>query len=484
VQVDRSTGRKAAAALASLLLISACGDGPTSGHPIPAEIRILSTATQSGTPGWPLPDSIVVEVLDAEGNALPGVPVTWSASNGDDKIGRPADTTNVAGRASAEWTLGWNQGEQTLSISAGDLTPVTATATATIFHAASVTVGGGFACALNENGRAFCWGANFEGEMGNGTVGEAIRTPAPVAGDVVFTALTASSTHACGLALGGVAYCWGGNDNGETGTGSSARIVPIPTPVQTAIRFTHISAEGSGNWSNSTCGLTAGGEVWCWGFNGLGKLGDGTTNNSAVPVRVLSDRPFAYLQAGHFHSCATASGNGELWCWGEQEADTGAFGARPEGLYTTPVVVHPDFRFVQLSTGRNYTCALTVQHTAFCWGANWFGSLGTDPPTYGSTVPLPVAGGHSFVSLSAAGFESTHALTADGVLYRWGSPGGDQVQATPVRVTELRFTQIDSGESDPFVLYNNGSCGVATGGAVYCVDANDVLRGVPPAAEP
>jgi alpha-tubulin suppressor-like RCC1 family protein len=482
VQLARSTGRKAAAACSILLSISACGDGPTADHPIPAEIRLLSPATQSGTPGWPLSDSIVVEVLDADGNALAGVSVTWSASNGHDRLGRAADTTNIAGRAAAEWTLGWNEGEQTLSIAAGQLAPLTVTASATILHAASVTVGGGFACALSVAGQAFCWGWNQQGQVGNGTVGAPVRVPTPVAGDLAFTTLTASGAHICGLTAGGTAYCWGGNESGETGTGIPVLQVLTPTPVQTALRFIQISAEGSSNWSNSTCGLTAAGAAWCWGFNGLGKLGDGTTNNSSVPVRVLGDVPFDYIQTGYFHSCATAISNGELWCWGEQEADTGAFGDRPAGLYTTPVLVHPEFRFAQLSTGRNYTCGLTAEHAAFCWGTNWFGSLGTDPETYGSTVPLPVAGGHSFETLSAAGFESTHGLTTDGVLYRWGSPGNDQVQATPIRTTELRFTQTDSGE-EPFDL-SNGSCGITATNAVFCVTANDVLRGVPLPEEP
>ena len=482
MQLTPRSGRKAAAVICLLPVIWACGDGPTADRPIPAEMRLLSSVSHSGTPGWPLPDSIIVEVLDAEGNALPGVPVTWSASNGGDRLGRPADTTNIAGRAAAEWTLGSNEGEQSLAIRAGHLAPLTVSANASIFHAASVTVGGGFACALNQSGRALCWGWNYQGQVGNGTVSEPTRVPTPVSGDLMFIALTASDAHVCGLAADGAAYCWGSNENGETGTGSFALTVTTPTPVQTATRFTSISAEGTGTWSNSTCGLTAEGEAWCWGFNGLGKLGDGTTTNSAVPVRVLGGVPFSYVETGHFHSCATAASNGELWCWGEQEDNPGGLGARPAGAYTVPVVVHPDFRFTQLSTGRNYACGLTPQQAAYCWGTNWFGSLGTDPPSDATAVPLPVAGGHSFVKLSAAGFEGTHGLTPDGLIYRWGSVGNDNAQPTPVAVTQLQFTQMDGGQEP--VFQSNGSCGISLGGAVYCVDASDFLRGVPPPVEP
>lgn len=467
--------------LTSSSILLSCSDDPADAGPLPAEIRLLSPAAQSGTPGWPLSQAIVVEVVDADGNALAGVPIRWTASIPGTRLSPAANATNTAGRAEAVWTLGLDEGQQTLSISAGALEPVTVIATASILHAAYVTLGGGFACALVDGGRAYCWGMNLQGQLGNGTVGNPVTIPAPVAGDLVFTTLTASSSHVCGLVAGGEAYCWGGSDAGETGTGSFTQSVATPTPVQTALRFSHISAEGTSNWSNSTCGLTAAGEAWCWGFNGLGKLGDGTTTNSAVPVRVVSDVPFGYLHTGYFHSCATAAVSGELLCWGEQETNTGAFGARPEGIYSTPIVVHPEFRFSQLSTGRNYTCALTAQHTAYCWGANWFGSLGTDPPTSASATPLPVAGSLSFSGLSAAGFEGTHGLTMEGVLYRWGSPGGDIAQNTPVPAGSIRFTQFDSGE-EPF-YFSNGSCGITTTGAVYCVRADDVVLGVPAIAE-
>jgi hypothetical protein len=223
--------------------------------------------------------------------------------------------------------------------------------------------------------------------------------------------------------------------------------------------------------------LTETHEAWCWGDNTFGKLGDGTNTNSSVPVRVVGNVPFSYLQTGYFHTCGTAVANGVLWCWGEQEADTGAFGEKPEGLYPAPVEVHPNFQFEQVSTGRNYTCGLTAEHSAFCWGTNWFGSLGTDPPTSATPTPLPVAGGHSFVKLSAAGFESTHGLNPVGVVYRWGSPGNDVPQESPVPVTDLRFVRMDSGE-EPF-SFTNGFCGVTASGAVYCANSSDVVSGVP-----
>jgi alpha-tubulin suppressor-like RCC1 family protein len=250
--------------------------------------------------------------------------------------------------------------------------------------------------------------------------------------------------------------------------------------VQTTLRFTQISAEGIG-FANSTCGLTASGEAWCWGDNTFGKLGDGSTDNSPIPVRVQADVAFGSIHTGYFHSCGFGV-TGELWCWGEQEADPGAFGARPVGLYTTPVIVHEDFRFTRLETGRNFTCGLTAQHAAYCWGSDWFGSLGQGQVIEGSAVPLQVVGGHSFVDISSTYFEELHALTPDGALYRWGSPGNDQVQTTPVTVAQVGFTQMESGGS-PF---DGGyaACGVIAGGGVYCARDDGLVRGVPAPVTP
>ena len=102
----------AVAALPLLVWIGSCGDDPTGVPPVPAEIRLLSPATQSGTPGWPLSDSVIVEVLDRDGNALPGVLITWSTGNVGAKLGRSTNTTNIAGRVAAEWTLGWDEGHR------------------------------------------------------------------------------------------------------------------------------------------------------------------------------------------------------------------------------------------------------------------------------------------------------------------------------------------------------------------------------------
>src|SRR4051794_6415020 len=114
VQLAQSDVWKTFATLAVMVSIGSCADDPLADPPIAAQVRLLSSATQSGTPGWPLSDSVVVEVLDAAGNPVSGVRVIWSAANGGDKLGLSGDATNAAGRVAAEWSLGANEGEQSL----------------------------------------------------------------------------------------------------------------------------------------------------------------------------------------------------------------------------------------------------------------------------------------------------------------------------------------------------------------------------------
>jgi alpha-tubulin suppressor-like RCC1 family protein len=460
-------------ATAFLLALFACSDSTDDGGPVPAELRLLSSSTSTGTPGWPLADSVVVEVRDAQGNPMEGVRVNWT---GPGIISPAASTTNGDGRVAASWTLGLTERQQNISVTAGNLPAVTVSATGAAFHAEDVTVGGVFACAISA-GRAYCWGDNRFGQLGIGTTSNELAVvPQPVSGDLTFSDISAGGAVACGL-VNGAAYCWGSNESGETGTGVAGAPILRPTPVATALRFTGITAEGRQSWDNSVCGITPQGEVWCWGDNVWGKLGDGTQVNSPFPVRVQSDVVFSRVETGYFHACALSE-TAALWCWGEQETDGGGLGPRPKGFYTTPVSVADGYTFNDVSLGRDWTCGLTLENRAYCWGSNNSGELGVTLER--SAAPVAVSGGLSFLSLSAGNMEENIGLTSDLRLYRWGSIGNDARQFEPVPVTEsLSFLSADPGEF-PFERAAGGSCGIVSGGAVYCVDDQGrTPRGVP-----
>jgi alpha-tubulin suppressor-like RCC1 family protein len=128
---------------------------------------------------------------------------------------------------------------------------------------------------------AFCWGWNREGEVGDGTRTQRL-TPVRVLTDVRFSAASPESSHVCGVSTDGRAYCWGFNAHGQLGDGSFTESA-VPIAVVGGHHFTAVSA---GPLASHTCGVTPAQELYCWGLNSYGQLGDGTTDFRNVPVQV------------------------------------------------------------------------------------------------------------------------------------------------------------------------------------------------------
>ena len=196
---------------------------------------------------------------------------------------------------------------------------------------ASLSAGAYHTCGLVA-GEAYCWGANDHGQLGGGTAGnQTVTTPVKVAGGLSFTSLSAGGDATCGLTAGGVAYCWGGNFYGAVGDGSTTYRAS-PVPVGGGLTFANLSVS---DFSHA-CGVTLGGVAYCWGLNTDGQLGDGTTANELSPVVVREQPAFASVRPGGFHTCGL-TGDGAAYCWGANY--TAQLG---DGTYTarlTPVAV-------------------------------------------------------------------------------------------------------------------------------------------------
>ncbi|MBL8988156.1 MAG: chromosome condensation regulator RCC1 [Gemmatimonadetes bacterium] len=135
-------------------------------------------------------------------------------------------------------------------------------------------------CGIDLAGAAHCWGYNHVGQVGDGT--QLIRlTPVPVLGGHAFKAIAGGNNHMCGLDLGGLAHCWGGGAAGQLGNGNRPLVEPQPRAVAGGIQFVGIATAGV-----TTCAWTAAGTAYCWGFNNLGQVGDGTTTDRLLPTRI------------------------------------------------------------------------------------------------------------------------------------------------------------------------------------------------------
>jgi len=215
----------------------------------------------------------------------------------------------------------------------------------------AVSVGGvisdsGHACALTPNGGAYCWGWNSEGAVGNGSSGNYIE-PAPVAvalpvtDSAGFSVVSAGGEFvqfSCGVGLSGAVYCWGANFGGQLGTGSvgGSSFLPVPIAAPAGVTFTTVSAGGF-----HACAVATTGSVYCWGSNSNGQLGDGTTTDSPTPglVSAPAGVSFTSVSAGGFHSCAIANAPtlNTAYCWGANSSGQLGNGTTVDQL--TPVAV-------------------------------------------------------------------------------------------------------------------------------------------------
>ncbi|GIW53238.1 MAG: hypothetical protein KatS3mg081_2593 [Gemmatimonadales bacterium] len=272
-----------------------------------------------------------------------------------------------------------------------------------------IAAGDWHTCGLTPGGEAYCWGRNYAGQLGDGTTVDR-ATPVAVSGGVKFEAITLGEYHTCGLTAAGKAYCWGGDSWGQLGDGGSAAARTAPTSVAGNLVFKDISAG-----PEHTCALTFDGVAYCWGYNGRGQLGDGTTVAKGSPVAVSTNLVFDEIQAGGWHTCALTTA-GVAHCWGQNNA--GQMGDGTTTDRTTPVAVSGDYVFKQIEARRDHTCGLSVTGAVYCWGLNTSGQVG-DGTTSNRTVPTPVLGGLSFEAITTGGGH-TCGLLLGGEMYCWG----------------------------------------------------------------
>ena len=246
----------------------------------------------------------------------------------------------------------------------------------------TVIVGGINTCAVTTTGAAYCWGHNGHGQLGNSSTTHS-AVPVAVIGGLTFTTVTASGSHTCGVTTTGAAYCWGYNNYGELGNGSTTSSA-VPVAVIGGLTFTTLTAGGG----SQTCGLTTTGAAYCWGYNGEGQLGNGSTTHSAVPVAVIDGLTFTTLTVGGVHACGVTTTEA-AYCWGRN--NSGQLGNGSTTSSAVPVAVIGGLTFTTVTAGQNYACGLATTGAAYCWGYNGAGWLG-DGTFSSSTVPVKVAG--------------------------------------------------------------------------------------------
>jgi alpha-tubulin suppressor-like RCC1 family protein len=332
-----------------------------------------------------------------------------------------------------------------------------------------LAAGDAHTCFLS-SGAVTCVGEGSSGQLGDGSTKSSATS-------VVFTlgtsavSVVAGCDHTCALTVAGTVYCSGDNASGDLGDGST-------TTASTAVFVTDLGfvAIAIAAGDVHTCALLANGGVECWGNNGAGQLGDGTTANAstAQPVSGLSGA--VGIAAGSEHTCAVTSA-GTVWCWGQNSY--GQVGNTSVTSSTsTPVEVTGLSGAVSVTAGARHTCALTEAGAVWCWGYGADGELG-DGSTASSGTPVEIPPSTNFggsvvmaISAGAVGYE-TCALTAAGGVWCWGDnvdgglgDGTLTSRSTPVEVSGLPSGAIAISTGDYF------ACAQISGEGNYCWGSN------------
>ncbi|WP_445341397.1 RCC1 domain-containing protein [Bifidobacterium sp. ESL0820] len=418
-----------------------------------------------------------------------------------------------AGR-NTKWSISPNKGSQ-LGREPTTITPPDNASRGIRLSQVSGSQSGNFSLAVGSDGNAYAWGDNNYGQLGNGTTSYSQATPVMVRkpdrstypdlpADFTYLQVSAGGDHSLALGSDGYVYAWGWNTYGQLGDGTrddKHAPVRVKTPDRKTYPdlpadFTYLQV--SAGWMHSLA-LGSDGNVYAWGYNYYGQLGDGTGSSRYAPVRVKTpdrktypDLPadFTYLQvsAGAGHSLALGS-DGNAYAWGR-----GTFGELGTTSYnnSNPVPVRvrdpanptdtsKGLQATQVSAGGDHSLAVGSDGYAYAWGFNYYGQLGNGTTSYNNPNPVPVRvrdpadTSKALQATQVSGDYHSLAVSSGGYAYAWGHNSHGQLgnnssgsnSSVPVRVRDpaspgnaskgLQAAQVSAGGDHSLAVGSDGN---------------------------
>ena len=345
---------------------------------------------------------------------------------------------------------------------------------------ARISAGEKFSCGLTDDGTAYCWGNNERGQLGDGTTSDRAK-PTRVATTLQFSTIASGFDHSCAITLTGEAYCWGGNRYGKTGALPMDANQLVPVAVPGGLKFMSIAPSNT-----STCGTTAEQDLYCWGhiaytdFWGTALSGVKTVEPTRIATGMVA--VVAGLAGPDGATYCSVDQNQLAYCWFL------LYTYPPSGPLLEPVrsPVSATLKFETLRAGPGHVCGVTTSAETYCWGWNNLGQLGDGTTEYTPT-PTRVSSNLKFESLAVgggnviiddgAGTSANSGFScglASGKAYCWGANNRGQLGIG----TTGNFVSIPQpvAGGHTFVALRAGgfhACGLVADGSAYCWGNND-----------
>jgi alpha-tubulin suppressor-like RCC1 family protein len=330
-------------------------------------------------------------------------------------------------------------------------------------HFVEVAAGQFSTCALNSIGEVYCWGTELVGQLGNGIepttdyTNFSIHSPSlvqlPENTSAVSISASTGNNHRCAILNNSDTVCWGSNNWGQLGDGTACYVsggegyeLPgyntgicsdSPGDGDDSGKFTPVIVQFPDNKSaisistgnQFTCAVMTDNSLYCWGKNDLLQLGQGNSNTvNGIPtlVSLPGDRTVASVAAGGDSTCALSMDH-NVYCWGAGGSGQLGDGSNDSNSVPGLVTLEEGEIPISITAGNTFYCILLDTGAAKCWGSNWHGGLGDGGAldmggnAIDKQLPTNVSGNHSFIGIEA-GLQNTCAIKANGSAYCWGRP--------------------------------------------------------------
>ena len=328
----------------------------------------------------------------------------------------------------------------------------------------AIDAGYSHSIALKADGTVWTWGSDNNGELGDDVTRVNKSTPVQVSGLSGVYSIAAGSFHNLALTCSGTMWAWGWDANGQLG--NDAALIDQPTPV-TVPGASYCRAIGAGGYHSLA--VLYNGQVYAWGYNGYGELGDGTNAQQTTPKLLPSAtlNNMIELDGGVFHSIGRQA-NGQVFTWGN--GGSGQIGDGGNVNQSSPVAVFIGFftgGAVSVTAGQNHSAVTMGSGAMYSWGADNFGQLGNDSALTAQPNPVLVSSLPSHKRVTSGGYNGNHSLIleGDGTVSSVGSDAAGQLgnnssltdQPLPVTVAGLNnIVSIAAGDSHSLALRHDG----------------------------